>query len=153
MATQIFVAGPTTIKIGASVLGLTDNDNLPAIQFTDFNHEVKVVDRGQAPAEVVMQGTVARISVALVKWDAAILATALSAQRGAATASDPGFRLVDQGGTFELKIEGANGSYEFPVAYFQPDGVQDSQWGNRERVLTLAFMAIPNASNVLYTLA
>lgn len=69
MATAIYVPGPTQVLINSSVLGYSDNDNLPAIQFTDFQHEVKTVLSGQAPEEVVLQGTVARISIALVKWD------------------------------------------------------------------------------------
>jgi hypothetical protein len=39
----------------------------------------------------------------------------------------------------------------FERAYLVSDGVNDSQWGNRERVLTLNFHAIPNSDGTLYT--
>ncbi len=150
MAALIYVAGPTKVEIndgtGLAVLGYSDNDNLPAIQFTDHQHEVKTVVSGAAPEEIVLQGLTARISVALVKWDQDVLDDMLVRQRGLVNEVTVGRRIVANTGYFGLKISSiANGSgYEFAYAFLQPDGLGDSQWGNRERVLTLAFNAIPN---------
>lgn len=156
MATAIYVAGPTQIKIGADVLGNSDNDNLPTITFTDHVHEVKTVLSGMNPEEIVTVGTQAKIAVALVKWDPVVLNTLLAKTRAVANESRVGRRLIaSAAGTFTLTIEsvGAGGSrYEFADCYLQQDSVSDSQWGNRERVLMLNFLALPDPStNVLYT--
>jgi hypothetical protein len=158
MAALIYVAGPTKVEIntgaGLEVLGYSDNDNLPAIQFTDHQHEVKTVVSGAAPEEIVLQGLTARISVALVKWDQDVLDDMLVKQRSLVNKVTVGRRIVANAAYFTLKISSiANGSgYEFPYAFLQQDGLGDSQWGNRERVLTLAFNAIPNPlSQQLFT--
>lgn len=152
MATAIYVPGPTQVLINSSVLGYSDNDNLPAIQFTDFQHEVKTVLSGQAPEEVVLQGTVARISLALVKWDASVYNTLLATQRGAYNSSPVGRRIISDNASVELQIDSVSGTqnYTFEHAFLQPEGTGDSQWGNRERVLTLNFMAI-TGPNGFYT--
>ena len=148
MATAIYVPGPTQILINDAVLGYSDNDNLPAVQFTDFQHEVKTVLSGQAPEEVVLQGTVARISIALVKWDPTVYNTLLAAQRGSYNASPVGRRIITDGASVELQIDSISGTqnYTFNYAFLQPEGTGDSQWGNRERVLTVNFMAIPGST-------
>ena len=157
MAAEIFVPGPTKVSITTAseeILGYSDNDNLPAIQFTDHQHEVKTVLSGAAPEEVVLQGITARISVALVKWDASVLANMLARQRGLYNDLSVGRRIVANTAYFALKIQSIadSSNYTFAYAYLQPDGVGDSQWGNRERVLTLAFSALPNpTTGVLYT--
>ena len=153
MPTQIFVAGPTTIKSGTDVIGYTDNDNLPSIQFTEYFHEVKVVNRGATPAEIVTQGVTARISLALVKWDQAVVNNLLTSSRGgnSAAVSGIGARLVNSGSLFPISITGVTHEYTFSNCYFAQDGVQDSQWGNRERVLTLNILAIPGDDDILYT--
>lgn len=160
MPAEIFVAGPTKVEVNMSnswvLLGYSDNDNLPSVQFTDYQHEVKTVLSGQAPEEIVLQGMVARIGLALVKWDAANLVALLTDQRGAAGTTSPvGRRIVNDTAYFGIRILSiANGSgYTFNYAYLQQDSVGDSQWGNRERVLTLAVNAIPNpTTGILYTL-
>jgi len=156
MATTIFVAGPTRIDIDADgsygTLGYSDNDNLPSVQFTDNHHEVKSVLTGNVPAALVMTGTSARITLALVKWENSELALLLAKQRGAYNDSTVGRQLVSGGFTFKVKIIG-NQTYTFERCYLQPESMGDSQWGNRERILTLNIMAIPNSSGVLYTLA
>lgn len=152
MATTIQVAGPTKIVVSVpaadSILGYSDNDNLPSITFTDNQHEVKTVLSGNVPEEIVMTGTSARISVALVKWDENVLGELLAQQRGAYNYGTVGRRLT--GGatpaTFSLKVESVGNVtnlYEFGAVFLMSDGIVDSQWGNRERVLTLNFMAIP----------
>jgi len=157
MATAIFVPGPTLVQsdtTGAYVdLGYSDNDNLPAIQLTDNHHEVKTVLSGAVPEEIVLTGTSARITLALVKWDQANLNLLLAKQRGAANDATVGRTLVASSATFGIKIKSVSGTmaYEFKRCYLQPDGQGDSQWGNRERVLTLNIMAIPDASNDIYT--
>jgi len=159
MATSILVAGPTSISVTVagttSVLGYSDNDNLPSIQFTDHQHEVKTVLRGNVPEEIVMQGTSARISLALVKWDEAVLTSLLAEQRGSATVPVVGRRLVANADTFVVTIAstivGSTMAYSFGACYLLPDSVGDSQWGNRERVLTLNIAAIPTTAGTLYT--
>ena len=159
MAVALFIAGPTRIDIdttGSFVeLGFSDNDNLPSVQLTDHHHEVKSVLSGNVPAAVVLTGTSARITLALVKWDAATLAALLAMQRGAYNDSTVGRKLVSGLFTFGLKIRAVDGSmaYTFARCYLQPDGMGDSQWGNRERVLTLNISAIPDTNNNIYTYA
>lgn len=158
MAATIQVAGPTVIKWGAAaasnILGYSDNDTLPAISFSDFQHEVKTVSSGAVPEEIILQGTMARISVALVKWDESELTALLLRQRGtAANETAVGRRIVADSGSFFLSVEsvGNTQKYLFERAYLVSDGVNDSQWGNRERVLTLNFHAIPKSDGTLYT--
>lgn len=152
MAALIYVPGPTQVIVNGSTIGYSDNDNLPAIQFTDFQHEVKTVLSGQAPEEVVLQGTVARISLALVKWNASVYNTLLATQRGAYNSSPVGRRIISDNASVELQIDSVSGTqnYTFEHAFLQPEGTGDSQWGNRERVLTLNFMAI-TGPNGFYT--
>lgn len=161
MATAIYVPGPTVIYVntgsGLTELGLSDNDNLPSIQFTDHQHDVKTVTSGAVPEEIVLQNTEAAVTVALVKWDATVLSNLLTDQRGAAFTTTVGRRLVSGGGFFALQIRsvaGGNPGYTFSHAFLRSDSVGDSQWGNRERVLTLNFRCIPDpATNVLCTYA
>lgn len=159
MPATIQVPGPTIIQIATATtfvdLGYSDNDTLPTIQITDHQHDVKTVLSGDVPEEVVLRGIEARIAVALVKWDETNLAAMLNDMRGGASPgiSVVGRRIVSAGASFQLKIASVGGtqSYLFPVSFLQADGHGDSQWGNRERVLTLNFRAIPNASGSLYT--
>lgn len=160
MPTAIFVPGPTRIDIATTAgtyaeLGLSDNDNLPSIQFTDHQHEVKTVTSGNVPEEMVLQNIEAAVTVALVKWDDAVLTNLLADQRGAAFTNTVGRRLISSGGFFGLRIRSvaaSNPGYTFTHAFLRPDSVGDSQWGNRERVLALNFRCIPDpATNVLCT--
>jgi hypothetical protein len=151
MAATIQIAGPTVIKVtigeSESTLGYSDNDTLPAVNFTEHQHDVRTVLSGAVPEEIVLQGTSARISLALVKWDETVLTAVLTKQRGGdGTTSPVGARIVANTRFFALSIEalGSGATYTFPCCYLQQDGVGDSQWGNRERVLTLNLMAIPN---------
>lgn len=162
MALEIFVPGPSTIYVATTPgsyvqLGLSDNDNLPSIQFTDHQHDVKTVTSGAVPEEIVLQNTEAAVTVALVKWEASLLSSMLADQRGAAFNTTVGRRLVSGGGFFGLQIRsvaGGNPGYTFTHAFLRSDSVGDSQWGNRERVLTLNFRCIPDPStNVLCTYA
>ena len=161
MATAIYVPGPTTIHVntgaGLTELGLSDNDNLPSIQFTDHQHDVKTVTSGAVPEEIVLQNTEAAVTVALVKWDSAVLTAILADQRGNPFQTTVGRRLVANGGFIGLQIRSvAAGSpgYTFTHAFLRSDSVGDSQWGNRERVLTLNFRCIPDpATNILCTYA
>jgi hypothetical protein len=156
MAQEIFVAGPTVVFIdttGSYVgFGQSDNDNLPSIQLTDNHHEVKTVTSGNVPAEIVLTGTSARISLALVKWDQAKLELLLAKQRGVSNEVTVGRVLVSGNFTFGIKINSVTSgmSYQFNRCYLQADGHGESQWGNRERVLTLNISAIPDADNAIY---
>ena len=147
------IPGPTVVKIGSSILGYSDNDNLPQIQFTDNHHEVKTVLSGNVPEEVVLQGTQAKIAVALVKWDPDVLTTLLTTTRGSATQATVGRRVIADSGAVTLVIASVSQTtnYSFGHAFLQAESVGDAQWGNRERVLTLNFYAIPGANNTLYT--
>jgi hypothetical protein len=162
MAMAIYVPGPTIINVATTAgtyvaLGYSDNDNLPSIQFTEHLHEVKTVTSGASPEEMVAQNIEASVTVSLVKWEDSVLATLLADQRGAAYNNTVGRRLVSNNAFFGLQIRSVAASqpgYTFTHAFLRPDSVGDSQWGNRERVLTLNFRCIPNPSdNVLCTYA
>jgi hypothetical protein len=161
MASAIYVSGPSIVQayIGSSWLdlGYSDNDDLPAITFTDHQHEIKTVASGNAPAEIILQNTTASISVTLVQWDAANYASMLAQQRGAAGTPVVGRPLVSANHTFGVRIksvQGGNPAYTFSVCHLRSDSVTDSKWGNVERRLSLNFNAIPDpTTNVLYTYA
>jgi hypothetical protein len=106
---------------------------------------------------MVAQNIEASVTVSLVKWDDTILNNLLVDQRGAAYTNTVGRRLVSGSGFFGLQIRSVAASqpgYTFTHAFLRPDSVGDSQWGNRERVLTLNFRCIPNPSdNILCTFA
>ena len=162
MPMAIYVPGPTIINVATTAgtyvpLGYSDNDNLPSIQFTEHLHEVKTVTSGASPEEMVAQNIEASVTVSLVKWDDTILNNILVDQRGAAYNNTVGRRLVSNNAFFGLQIRSVAATqpgYTFTHAFLRPDSVGDSQWGNRERVLTLNFRCIPNPStNVLCTYA
>lgn len=156
MATSIFVSGPCMIQVnvgsGYVDLGMTDNDNLPQMTFTDNVHEVKTVASGAVPEELILQNTQATISCTLVKWDATQYSNLIARQRGAAYTTTVGKLLVNGSGTFAVKIlPTTNGktSYTFGRAFLIGDAVAQSQFGNVEQRLGLTFRAIPDGSNVL----
>lgn len=166
MATQLNIPGPTVVEVRFPpsdtwvLLGRTDNDNLPSVQIQDTHKEIKSILSGDMPAEVILTGTTAKIAVALVEWDLQVLTDIFSQQRGTGNAvvfkdaAKVGRRLIQQGGTFELRIksESQNMYLRFPAVYFSVDSMQDSQWGNRERVITLQFTAIPESElDLLYS--
>jgi hypothetical protein len=152
MAATIQVAGPTVVYIGEDILGYSDNDNLPAVAFSDFIHEVKTVMSGAVPEELVLQNTSATITLTLVKWDEAIYEGMLTTQRGVYNTTTVGSQLVSGSHTFALSLESVSGNatYTFNRCYIQPDGISDAQWGNRERTLTLTIKAIPDQDNELF---
>ena len=158
MATAIFVAGPTSIfvNVGAGYveLGQTDNDSLPQVSYSDNIHEIKTVSSGATPEEMVVQNTSATITVTLVKWDAAVMTSLQTRQRGAAFTSTVGRLLVADGGTFGVQIDPVtNGKtgYTFGRCYFSGDAIAHSQFGNVEQRMGLTFRAIPDANNLLAT--
>ena len=156
MATAIFVAGPTSIfvNVGAGYveLGQTDNDSLPQVTYSDNIHEIKTVASGATPEEMVVQNTSATITVTLVKWDAAVLTSLQTRQRGAAFTSTVGRLLVADSGTFGVKIAPATVNktgYTFGRCFVMNDGFTHSQFGNVEQRMGLTFRAIPDGSNLL----
>lgn len=168
MATTLQIPGPsviyTSVNNGSAwdLLGYSDNDNLPSVSFTDNMHEVRTVLSGAEPEQVVLTGTSARISLALVKWDQDFLEELLTHQRrGVAQGNTQGRTTVGRllvatsgYGFVQVRIQSVSGAgrYTFNCAYLVSDGVADSQWGNRERVLALNFKAIQRDSTTnLYT--
>jgi hypothetical protein len=74
MAEAFVVSGPCYFQMGANAVGLanvglTDNDDLPSIDYEDFNEYLEATDTGREPGEVVYLGRVATINVVLAKWD------------------------------------------------------------------------------------
>jgi hypothetical protein len=156
MATAIFVSGPTSIfvNVGAGYveLGQTDNDSLPQVSYTDNIHEIKTVSSGATPEEMVVQNSSATITVTLVKWDAAVLTSMQTRQRGGAFTSTVGRLLIADSGTFGVKISPATAGktgYTFGRCYFMGDAIANSQFGNVEQRIGLTFRAIPDGSNLL----
>lgn len=157
MPTQIFVAGPTRIDWydGSTwtELGECDNDNLPQVSWNDYQHEVRTSASGATPEEVILQNSDATISFTLVKWDETELAQLEARQRGAQGTTTVGRRLVNDGGTFGLRIyprTPGKATYVFNRCYLPPGGMAQSQFGNVERRLGLTVKAIPDANNLLY---
>jgi hypothetical protein len=153
MPETIQVPGPTKIQYLLAnagtdweTLGYSDNDNLPSVQFTDHQHEIKTSISGAVPEEIVLLGAEARIACALVKWNERAFDEITTHVRGGETFAIPGTRVVGNetaGRLFSLKLLGSDGSsWEFRNVWVTQDFVGDSQWGNRERVLTLSFRTI-----------
>jgi hypothetical protein len=159
MPTAIFVAGPTKIQVNLGAgfvdLGLTDNDSLPQITYTDNVHEIKTVASGAVPEEMVLQNTTAVISCTLVKWDAANLTALAVRERGAEYTTTVGRLLINGNGTFGVKIlplTAGKTSYTFATCMIMGDAINHSNFGNVEQRLGLTFKAIPTPStNVLAT--
>lgn len=158
MATSIFVAGPTMIQVntgsGYVDLGMSDNDNLPQITYTDNIHEIKTVASGAVPEEMVVQNIAATITVTLVKWDSSVLAQVLADNRGAAYEATVGRLLVDDGGVFGVKITPTTANktaYAFGRCYIIGDSVVHSNFGNVEQRMALTFRAIPDGTGALAT--
>jgi hypothetical protein len=101
---------------------------------------------------MVVQNTSATITVTLVKWDAAVLTSLQTRQRGAAYNSTVGRLLVGDSGTFGVQIDPATAGktgYTFGRCYFMGDAIAHSQFGNVEQRMGLTFRAIPDGSNLL----
>lgn len=160
MASTIFVSGPTKVMVdiggGYTELGFCDNDNLPAVTFTDHIHEIKTSSSGMAPEELVVQGTTATITVTLVKWDSATWASLLALQRGATYTPTVGKLLVGTSSTFGVQLDptiAGRAGYTFSTCYLMND-TGDANFGNVERRLTITFRATQNPSTgVLCTYA
>jgi len=158
MATQIFVSGPCMVQVNLTGtwidLGMTDNDSLPQMTFTDNVHEIKTVASGAVPEELVLQNTQATISCTLVKWDASNYSSLIAKQRGATYSTTVGKLLVNSSGVFGVKITpqtATKDAYSFGRCFLVGDAVAQSQFGNVEQRLGLTFRAIPDSSNVLCT--
>lgn len=156
MATSIFVSGPCMMQIdiggGWLDLGMTDNDSLPQMTFSDNVHEIKTVASGDVPEELVLRNTQATISCTLVKWNATTYSSMLNKQRGDPYATTVGRLLVNGSGTFSVRVTPTTAgktSYAFGRCYLVGDAVAQSNFGNVEQRLGLTFRAIPNASNIL----
>ena len=160
MAQTIQVAGPTLVQYrlgnsGAySDLGRTDNDSLPTITYTDTTHEVKTVEYGEQPAEVVLTGMTAIVSFTLVQWDTVHWESIIAQLRGAAYEATVGRLLLNASEpntprTVGIKIlpsRTGTQSFEMPHCYLQGD-TSDSQFGNVERRLTATFKAVQRLGN------
>ena len=159
MATSIYVSGPTTISVNiggtTSILGYTDNDNLPQMTFTDNIHEIKTVASGAAPEEMVVTNTTAVISATLVKWDETVWTSLLARQRGAEGTTTVGRLLINGSGSFGVSIVptvAGKTSFVFGTCYLTGDAINQSNFGNVERRLGVTFRAIPTpTTNLLYT--
>lgn len=161
MAQTIQIPGPTVLQVALGPaaafadLGQSDNDNLPEIAFSDHSREVKTSSGGESPQEIVLNGITATLSVTLVSWDEDLLASIKARQRGTTEGkSVVGRRLfasTDQG-AIRLKLKSVDGTtaYLFGRCWIKPDGERDSQWGNRERTLTLNFGCTPDSGGQLY---
>jgi hypothetical protein len=159
MAMSIFVAGPTKVQINLTGtwldLGMTDNDSLPQMTFTDNVHEIKTSASGDVPEELVLRNTQAVVSCTLVKWDATYYLNMLQQQRSGSTdgyKTTVGRLLVSGGGTFGLKLLPTisnRPTYTFGTAFLIGDAVAHSNFGNVEQRLGLTFRCIPTPSTNL----
>jgi hypothetical protein len=163
MPTAFFVSGPTKIQVntgsGYVDLGVSDNDNLPQVTYTDNIHEIKTVSSGAVGEEFVVQNIAATITVTLVKWDQSVLNTLLTDVRGGPASpysAIVGRLLVNDGAVFGVKIlPTTNGktAYTFGRCYIMADAVVHSNFGNVEQRMALTFRAVPDGSNVLASTA
>lgn len=160
MPTAILVSGPTKIEwnngSGWFDLGFTDNDNLPQISWNDHSHEVRTVVSGATPEEIILHNTEAAISFTLVRFDPAELVALEARQRGAVGTTTVGRRLVNDNGTFGIRITPltvGRTQYSFGRCFMAPNALVRSQFGNVELRAGLTIKAIPDANNLLYSTA
>ena len=73
MALAMHVSGPCQILMGASVLGYTEDGDLPSVDVTYHVRRGFSSDQGAEPAALIHRGVTAVISVLLTKWDLTIL--------------------------------------------------------------------------------
>ena len=156
MAELIYVSGPTAVYANNVLLGWTDNDSLATITYTDHQHEVKTVQFGEVPAEVVVTGLSAVLTVTLVKWDQAHLDTILIRTRGTAAlpyTAKVGTTLVNDftaGVTalYPVKLLPTTSNktfYQLNSCYLKGES-SDGGFGNVERRMTLTFMGISTSA-------
>ena len=156
MAELIYVSGPTAVYANGYLLGWTDNDSLATITYTDHQHEVKTVQRGEVPAEVIVTGLSAVLTVTLVKWDQAELDKILIKTRGTAAlpyTATIGTTLVNDfaSGVSALYPVVLNPTtlnkptYTLNSCYLKGES-SDGGFGNVERRMTLTFMAIATST-------
>ncbi|HOV61677.1 MAG TPA: hypothetical protein PK349_11545 [Candidatus Hydrogenedentes bacterium] len=161
MAVSIQVSGAVLVKVGPQ--GCADN-NLAALGYTangvriqeeDFFEEVHSDERGGEagpPVELVYHGKRVRVTLELVKWDAAV-ADQLAARLGVTT-PEPGKQydagIVMIGGTkaFRLVLKAAVGSWDLPVAIVR--GQFEINKGSRASRLLMAFECYPDANGYIY---
>lgn len=163
----IYASGPTKITVGSAadtILGYTNDEEAPRIDFTDNVRIVTSQDTGDAPAELIHRGRVAVITGAMVKWDSArkddleaAPYTTGQAATGNVSGGTIGSLYVAGNHTFQLGVIPTTAdktSYTFGRAIVQPEGgFSIEQFGNSELILRFAFFAFPDASGNLYAKA
>lgn len=159
MAAGYKIAGPTTVSYNGSVLGYTDNDSLPAIDFDILNETVESSDTGRTPGEVIYMGQIARVTVTLVKWDQTV-ADALMVLPGGAAAGDLGtVGSLWFGGSYAKAVvitptlDGER-IHTFPRCYLDgPDAIRTFDIGNKPTRLAVSWVAVADGSDNVFTAA
>ena len=174
MATSFNIQGPTTLQIkqqaegtttasSFSTLGVTDNDDLIAVDFANILDPYYSTESGREPAAMIYQGTVATITATLIKWDTAVLDTLKTCVwEGGTGDGKPGSIGQDQLGaanfthvenlqvkvvpTFTSNME--TNSYQFLKCWVE--SMAETGWGNAPKKLVLTIKAVRASGGQLF---
>lgn len=152
--------GPSFVE-----LGMSSDDDLPAIDHRVMAEDVRDSSRGDEVAERIYRGRMAAITLTLIKFDPAVV-NDLVERLSLSVAATPGTTLPAQMGKllmetnevnafFALEIlpthGGAGRGYRFPVCWLPEDGYRESGFGNTAKRVGLVIAARPDANGVLWT--
>jgi hypothetical protein len=150
MATSLHIDGPCEVVYDGTVLGITDNDDLPSFQLTQMQKEIKSVSGGDVPTAHFATGSSMSISLTLVKWDDVVLHDLLL-QIGAMANGPLGYSPIVGieivGKHLTLKKIGGTRIITFPNTMLRPDAISQSRFGNVERRMTIHAIAYPEGDN------
>jgi hypothetical protein len=147
MATSLHIDGPCEVVYDGTVLGITDNDDLPSFQLTQMQKEIKSVSGGDVPTAHFATSSSISISLTLVKWDDAVLNTLLTqigSFGGGPIGYGPIIGIEIIGKELSLRRIGGSAIITFPNTMLRPDAISQSRFGNVERRLTIHAIAYPD---------
>ena len=161
MPMSLQVSGAVLVKVGpqecqdAALKDLGYTANGARIQEEDFYEEVHSDERGGdsgPPIDLVYQGKRVRVTMELVKWDAAV-ADQLAARISVTTpqpglAYEAGIVMVAGQKAFRLVLKSNVGSWDLPVAVVR--GQFEINKGSRHSRLMLAFECYPDSQGYIY---
>jgi hypothetical protein len=153
MASTFQVQGPTALEWSTddgstyTQIGFSGNDQLFSVDIEYSNNIITATDTGEEPAEVVYTGAIAVLTCQLVKWDVAQVAL-IQVPPGGTGEGDAGVigsRWVTGNHSFGIQFEPVTAGrdiYTFERCILNgPQAVQFSDFGNKEQVLTMQFLA------------
>lgn len=170
MAMQYHVFGPVLVKIGNTVLGQSDGQNLITIEEIVPHRPITTDSMGGEPADFVQQGAHAVVAITFIEWDDTELDKILAAMAEDSTVANParadqgnmgavGMLRIRDGGYVSVVVEGTKTTardgghrFTFPRAFRDPNSptpLRNIGSDNSARALVLYCM--PDENGDFYT--